>query len=113
MSLRGCDDEKYRYVGGVQRTSGHLGDFMLMDGDGVERGRYRHFHDPALHDLFIDNHTLHQEHLPVDVFESKGVKIIGEKLGKGGFGTAYRCEFRGVEYVIKLPNKMLEIFLRI
>jgi hypothetical protein len=28
-------------------------------------------------------------------------------LGKGGFGTAFRCEFRGVEYVIKLPNHML------
>jgi serine/threonine protein kinase len=109
MSLRGCDDENYRYVGGVQRTSGHLGDFMLRDDDGVERGRYRHLHDPALHDLFGDNHTLYQEHLPFNLFSQKVVKIIGEKLGRGGFGTAYRCEFRGIEYVIKLPNDMLDM----
>lgn len=112
MSLchRACENCSYDRggYGGVETTSAHLGDFKLLDSKGEEKGRFRDLHDADLHGLFRESHTLHQESLQFSVFSNKGVKIVGERLGKGAFGTAFRCQFRGIEYVIKLPNQMLE-----
>jgi serine/threonine protein kinase len=102
-----CSYDRGGY-GGVETTSAHLGDFKLLDSKGEEKGRFRDLHDADLHGLFRESHTLHQESLQFSVFSNKGVKIVGERLGKGAFGTAFRCQFRGIEYVIKLPNQMLE-----
>ena len=94
------------YGGCIERTSAHLGDLYLLDDDDEDRGTFKDLHGGDLHETFDEHHTLYQEALVASDFYNKAVRII-EMLGKGGFGTAFRCEFRGVEYVIKLPNHML------
>jgi len=102
MSLCASD-----YGGCIERTSAHLGDLYLLDDDDEDRGTFKDLHGGDLHETFDVHHTLYQEPLVASDFYNKAVRIIGEVLGEGGFGTAFRCEFRGVEYVIKLPNHML------
>jgi hypothetical protein len=34
------------------------------------------------------------------------VHIVGERLGRGSFGKAFRCIFQHNKYVIKVPNTL-------
>ena len=60
--------------------------------------------DPALKKLQI---PFRKEKLTVDECLST-LRIIGDPIGKGQYGVAYRCEYREMGYVIKLPRKAIE-----
>ena len=92
----------------LNKTCAHFGKFDLIDEKMKKIGTYQSLYDSDLHEAFKPHHMIKQEELPDELLLNDGVKVIGEQLGAGGFGTAFKCQFRGENYVIKLPNNLLK-----
>jgi serine/threonine protein kinase len=95
------------------KTGVHLGNFKLAKADGELIREFDRMDVNGLEQAFIDDgFTLEQrdftvnDYLNNDGSNENAVKIIGNKLGNGSFGTAFRCTFWGSEYVIKIPNSL-------
>jgi serine/threonine protein kinase len=95
------------------KTGVHLGNFKLANADGELIRDFETMDMGGLEQAFVDDgYTLEQRKFTVDDYlnndglNDNAVKLIGDRLGSGSFGTAFRCIFMGKEYVIKIPNSL-------
>jgi hypothetical protein len=107
MSIRNFNRNNNNIHEITQKTSVHLGRFGLLNPDGsVARGGFKDLDDADLQRLFEKHHILHQENFSDEIYVHNSVKLVGDSIGRGVSGIAFRCLFKGGEYVIKIPITM-------
>jgi serine/threonine protein kinase len=92
------------------KTSVHFGEYHLVNRrDKNIHGTFTDFDSELLGSGFDESkYDLVQVRLHASDFLNKSVRFISQEIGKGSFGTALRCIFRGKEYVVKIPNTLWE-----
>ena len=105
MSTRKDFDDNMHKL--ATKTSVHLGRFGLLNPDGsVHRGGFESLDNAELQRLFEEHHILHQENFSDELYVNNSVQLLGDSIGRGTSGIAFRCLFKGSEYVIKIPIAM-------